>query len=81
MFTFILIFDPIVETFSSGPNPQVIRADRFYDAFNVFGLASFWGVDVIPQLRGMTFTAQKMKFSIEDFFNNLGFGHIYWRNP
>ena len=34
-----------------------------------------------------TFTAQKMKFSIKDFFNviksggNCKFGHIYWRNP
>ena len=26
-------------------------------------------------------TAQKMKFSIKDFFSNCGFGHIYWRNP
>ena len=34
------------------------------------------------------YTAQKMKFSIKDFFikydqirRNCGFGHIYWRNP
>ena len=33
-------------------------------------------------------TAQKIKFSIKDFFSkcvqtalNFGFGHIYWRNP
>ena len=26
-------------------------------------------------------TAQKMKFSIKDFAENCGFGHIYWRNP
>ena len=33
-------------------------------------------------------TAQKMKFSVKDFFSNVtksavscGFGHIYWRNP
>ena len=32
-------------------------------------------------------TAQKMKFSIKDFFSkcdqicSCGFGHIYWRNP
>ena len=30
------------------------------------------------------FTAQKMKFSIKDFFSKcdqIWFGHIYWRNP
>ena len=34
------------------------------------------------------YTAQKMKFSIKDFFSNMtksvencGFVHIYWRNP
>ena len=34
------------------------------------------------------YTAQKMMFSIKDFFNNMtksvrncGFVHIYWRNP
>ena len=26
-------------------------------------------------------TAQKMKFSIKDFFSKSGFGHIYWSNP
>ena len=26
-------------------------------------------------------TAQKMKFSIKDFFCKCGFGHIYFRNP
>ena len=26
-------------------------------------------------------TAQKMKFSIKDFSENCGYGHIYWRNP
>ena len=31
-------------------------------------------------------TAQKMKFSIKDFFNKCdqvycGFGYIYWKNP
>ena len=40
------------------------------------------------QLLFMIGTAQKMKFSIKDFFSkcnqstwNCGFGHIYWRNP
>ena len=36
----------------------------------------------------LTYTAQKMKFSIKDFFSkyvnksavSCGFGHIYWRN-
>ena len=27
------------------------------------------------------YTAQKMKFSIKDFFGNCKFGHIYWRKP
>ena len=29
------------------------------------------------------YTAQKMKFSIKDFFSKVscGFSHIYWRNP
>ena len=25
--------------------------------------------------------AQKMKFSIKDFFSKCGFGHISWKNP
>ena len=36
----------------------------------------------------MSITAQKMKFSIKDYFSKydqirsfLRFGHIYWRNP
>ena len=36
----------------------------------------------------VTLTAQRMKYSIKDFFSkcdpiagNCGFGHIYWRNP
>ena len=35
-------------------------------------------------LTAEAYTTQKKKFSIKDFFSNydqIWFGHIYWRNP
>ena len=47
-------------------------------------LRTNWDVDVQNHQQQKLCTAQKMKFSIMDFFSECdectGFGHIYWRN-
>ena len=54
----------------------------------LFGLVNYLG-NSMPNFAKNTAllrtTAQKMKFSIKDFYSKCdqisGFGHIYWRNP
>ena len=55
----------------------------FFSRFFLYLIIYSSGPNAVGSILYRLLTAQKMKFSINDFFSKCDqkFGHIYWRNP